>query len=128
MERAVAIKKLGKLLGKSLGYQVRADAPTAEERAQATEEAKALNAEYKVAEEAEAARRRAILEGDAEYQRLRAETKRLRDAKDMAWSVSRRFKITVGRSNSMFFSVEAEGDSWEDVIEQIERKRERVAA
>lgn len=119
MERVVAIKKLGKMLGKSLGYRLDPRAPTPEERDQATAEAKTLSAEYKTAEEAEAERRRVILEGDAEYQRLRAETKRLRDAKDKAWSKSRHYKITVGTSNSMFFHVRAEGDSWEEVIEKL---------
>ena len=119
MERAVAIKKLGKMLGKSFGYRVDPKAPSSEERDQATTEARSLSAEFKTAEEAEAARRRALLEGDTEYQRLRAETKRLRDAKDGAWSKSRHYKITVGTTSSIFFHVRAEGDSWEEVIEKV---------
>lgn len=119
MERVVAIKKLGKMLGKNLGYRVDPKAPTAEERAAATAEAKALSAEYKAAEEAREARLSAVLAADAEYQQLKAETKRLRDAKDRAWSISRHFKITVGTTNSMFFHVRAEGDAWEEVIEKV---------
>jgi hypothetical protein len=119
MERAVALKKLGKLLGKSLGYRVDPRGLNAEDRDAAVREAKALSAEYKLAEEAEAARRKAILEGDAEYQRLRTEAKRLRDAKDTAWSKSRHFKFTVGTSNGIFFHVRAQGDSWEEVIETV---------
>ena len=42
MERSVAIKKLGKLIGKGLGYRVNAKAPTKEERETA-------KAEYAVA-------------------------------------------------------------------------------
>jgi hypothetical protein len=119
MERAVAIKKLGKLLGKSLGYRVDPRGLNAEDRDAAAREARALSAEYKFAEEAEVARRKAILDGDAEYQRLRAEAKRLRDAKDTAWSKSHHFKFTVGTSNGLFFHVRAQGDSWEEVIETL---------
>lgn len=119
MERVVAIKKLGKMLGKSLGYRIDPRAPTPEERDQATVEAKTLSAEYKVADEAVEARLSAILNADAEYQRLKAERKRLRDAKDEAWSKSRHYKITVGTTSSMFFHVRAEGDSWEEVIEKV---------
>jgi len=119
MERAVALKKLGKLLGKSLGYRVDPKGLNAEEREAAAAEARALHEQFKVAEEAETARRKAILEGDAEYQRLKAETKRLKEAKDTAWSKSRHFKFTVGTSNGMFFMIKAQGDSWEDVIEQL---------
>jgi len=122
MERVVAIKKLGKMLGKSLGYRVDPRAPTSEERDRAREEAKTLNAEFKAAEEAEVARRSAILDADAEYQRLKAETKRLRKAKDEAWSKSMHFKITVGTSNGMFFHVKAQGDTWENVIEKLGTK------
>ena len=122
MERVVAIKKLGKMLGKSLGYRVDPKAPTSAEREQATQEAKALNAEYATAEAAETARRRAVLEADVEYQRLRAETRRLREAKDKAWSKSRHYKITVGTSNGMFFLVKAQGDSWEEIIDKLSTK------
>lgn len=120
MERVVAIKKLGKMLGKSLGYRVDPRAPTPEERAQATEEAKALSAAFKEAEAAETARLNAILEADVEYQELKAKRISLRKAKDNAWSKSRHFKITVGTTNSMFFHVKAEGDSWEEVIEKVD--------
>lgn len=120
MERAIAIKKLGKMLGKSLGYRVDPRAPTIEERAQATEAAKALSAAFKEAEAAETARLNAILEADVEYQELKAKRMSLREAKDRAWSKSRHFKITVGTTSSMFFHVRAEGDSWEEVIDKLD--------
>lgn len=122
MERVVAIKKLGKMLGKSLGYRVDPTAPRADERDQAREEAKTLNAAFNAAAEAEAERQKAILGADAEYQRLKAETKRLREAKDRAWSKSHHYKFTVGTSNGMFFHVRAQGDSWEEVINKLNTK------
>jgi hypothetical protein len=36
--------------------------------------------------------------------------------------VTRHYKITVGVSNSMFFHIKAEGDSWEEVINQLTKK------
>src|SRR5215831_4155859 len=78
MERIVAIKKLGKMLGKGFGYRVDPKAPTADERAEARERAKTLNEEFNAAGKAEAARKDALLNGDAEFQRLRAEVLRLR--------------------------------------------------
>lgn len=122
MERSVAIKKLGKMLGKSLGYRVDPKALTAEERKQAREEANALAAEWRAADSAEAARRRVLLGTDAEYQRLKGEVKRLKKAKDEAWGRTHHFKVTVGVSNGMFFHVKAQGDSWEEVIEMLTEK------
>lgn len=122
MERIVAIKKLGKMLGKGFGYRVDPKGLRADERAAAAEEAKSLSAEYSAASEAEVARRLAILDADAEYQRLKAETRRLKKAKDQAWAKSYHFKFTAGISNGMFFHVRAQGDSWEEVIAKLEKK------
>jgi hypothetical protein len=122
MERNVALKKLRKILGDGFGYRLDPKALTAEDRDQAREDAKTLTALYKAADEAETARRQAVLSADAEYQRLRAETKRLRQAKDEAWSTSQQFRVTVGKSSGIFFMVKAQGDSWEDVIEKLTAK------
>lgn len=129
MERSVAIKKLSKMLGKSLGYRVDPKGLVSEEREAAIAKAKELNEAFKLAEAAEAARRQAILDADAEYQRLSAWTKSLRDAKAEARSKSNHFKVTVGHTTTFgFFHIDAQGDSWEDVIGQLERKREKTAA
>lgn len=122
MERAAAVKKLGKILGKSLGFRVDPSAPTSDERELARAEAKALSARLSAAAKAEIERRDAILAGDAEYQRLKAETSLLRNAKDKAWSKSHHYKFTVGKYNGMFFHIKAQGDSWEDVIDQLSKK------
>lgn len=124
MQRTVAIKKLGSLLGKDFGYRVDAQAPSAEERAAAREQAKALNQQWTEASKAEAERVKIILAADADYQRLRAEVIQLRKAKDNAWSQSRRYRFTVGKTVAgLFFSVMAEGDSWEDVIAKLATKK-----
>jgi hypothetical protein len=123
MERAVAIKKLGKLLGKSLGYRVDPDAPSAEERAEAKQQLPALNAAKQQAGEAMEARRTAILASDAEYQRL-VETYRIaRKNSAAALSIVGRYRVTVGTSGDLFFHVKAQGDSWEDVITKLNGRR-----
>lgn len=124
MERAAALKKLGKILGKSLGYRVDTSAPTPEERTQAMVDAVTLSAAYKEAAAAKDARYKAILAADVEYQELFAKCADLRKARDQAsYTAHRHYKITVGTTNTMFFLVRAQGDSWEDVIDQLTAKK-----
>ena len=123
MERAAAIKKLGKILGKSLGYRVDPKAPSNDERAAARAELPAAMQERKDLEERRRARREAILAADAEYQELIAEHEAAKQRVERLGSISRHHKITIGTSNGLFFSVKAEGDSWEDVIEKLAAKK-----
>ena len=123
MERTIAVKKLGKLLGKSMGYRIDSKAASRDEREAARAELKlALEARSKLEEEKNQ-RRRAILEADAEYQRLDAAHKEARVRVDKLSSITRHHKITVGISNSMFFHVKAEGDSWEEVIDKLQQEK-----
>lgn len=127
MERVVAMKKLGKMLGKSFGYRVDPKAPTAEERAAALQRLPALSAARQEAEKAMTDRKAAVLAADQEYQALVAAFRAAREAQGNAGSTARHFKITVGNSNGMFFHVKAEGDSWEDVIEKVNAEINRRA-
>jgi uncharacterized protein YfiM (DUF2279 family) len=122
MERIVAIKRLGKLLGKSMGYRVDPKAPTAEEREEALRQLPALNAETQQAEKAMQDYRTALLAGDQKYQELVATWQDVRKRRSKTVSITHHFKITVGNGNGMFFSVMGQGDSWEDVIRQVEKK------
>lgn len=124
MERAVAIKKLGKILGKKLGYRVDPKALSRDEREVARIECLEAVKERKELEEKKNARSRAILEADAEYQRLAADHKAARERAERLGSMSRRQKITVGTSEGIFFRVMAEGDSWEEVIEKLTAKKQ----
>ena len=123
MERAVALKKLTKILGKGLRYRVDPAAPDPDARALAREQAKRLSVEHKATLDARDARQRAVLAADAEYQRLVVEERRLRDAKDRVWGMAHHHKIMVGVVSGIFFHVKAQGSSWEDVITQLETKR-----
>jgi uncharacterized protein (DUF3084 family) len=124
MERAVAIKKLGKILGKSLGYQVDPKAPNRDEREAARAECMTAVAERQDLKERMEVRRKVLLDADAEYQALKADYEKVRDRADLLGSISRRYRITVGTSSSMFFHVRAEGDSWEEVIGKLTAKKQ----
>jgi hypothetical protein len=123
MERSVAIKKLTKILGKSLGYRIDSRAPTPEERAAAMGELTAAFAERNKLKEQRDERYRAILAGDAEYQSLHKTHQAASERVKRLGSITRHYKITVGNSNSMFFHVKAEGDSWEEVIDKLEKQK-----
>ena len=121
MERKVAVKTLGKILGKSFGYRVDPSAPTSEDRAAALAQLPALNATKAQAEKAMQDYRQALLAADAKYQELVAEWKAARKKVSEAASISHHFKITVGNSamGGLFFSIAAQGDSWEEVIAKV---------
>jgi hypothetical protein len=121
MERVVAIKKLGKLLGKSLGYRVDPKAPTSEERAEAKRQLPALTEARQQAERALNDRRKELL-ADPQYIELVGAYQDAKRRVDEAFSITHHYKITVGTSNGMFFHIKAQGDSWEDVIGKVSAK------
>ena len=123
MERAVAFKKLRRLLGDKFGYRIDADAPGADIREEVRRQIPEIRAAKQAAEEALAARREAVLAADPEYQQRLEEYQFARDRLKDRLSLAHRYKITVGRAGDLFFSVEAQGDSWEDVIRKLEAKR-----
>jgi len=122
MERVVAITKLGKMLGKSLGYRIDPKAPTQEERDEANRQLPALTAARQEAEKAMIERRQAVLAADRKYQELVEAWKEAKQNAEKTFSVLRHFKFTVGTSSGMFFHVKAQGDSWEDVIHKLSVK------
>lgn len=122
MERSVAIKKLGKLLGKRLGYRINDKAPSREERAEAKTKLTSAVMERDKLEERRDARERAILAADPEYQSLLAEHKTASEVVKRLFDVTRHYKITVGTSEGMFFLIKAEGDSWEEIIDELQKK------
>jgi len=127
MERAVALKTLGRLLGKKLGYRVDTRAPSREEREAAQAALPAAIAERKELDEKTEVRLRRFLEADSEYQALKAARTVARKRVDELGSITRHRKITVGTSEGMFFLVKAEGDSWEEVIDKLTTKEKKVA-
>lgn len=123
MERAAAIKKLTKLLGKKLGWRINPKAPTTDERQAAREAIPAAIAERNRLKELCDTRHRQLL-ADPEYQRLNSERKAAADNVEKLSSITRHYKITVGTSEEIFFLIKAEGDSWEEIISKLTAKNE----
>ena len=60
----------------------------------------------------------------AEYQALRVAHKAARKRANEVAGLQNSYKITVGRTvGGMFFSVDAEGDSWEDIFAKLAKKK-----
>lgn len=123
MDRNEALQKLRKRFGKQFAWRVDPKAPSREEREAAEARQPELNAAYKAASEAATARYEFLLKNDAEYQALRAASQAARKAKDENFGICNWRKITVGTANSLFFHVSAEGDSWEEIFEKLEKKK-----
>jgi len=123
MERAVAIKKLGKILGKSLGYRVDPKAPDQDDRDEARAKLREESPKREALKKAMEARRAEVLNADAEYQRLKAEHAEAAKLCDRLSSIQYHYRFTVGTSNGMFFSVKAQGDNWEEIIAKLTEKR-----
>jgi hypothetical protein len=123
MERKVAVMRLSKLIGKGFGYRVNHAALTAEDREAAKTALTGAIEERNRLRDQRDARERALLEADAEYQSLKAQATAARDHADKIQGSLFSHKITVGKSNGMFFLVQAEGDSWEEVIKKITAKK-----
>ena len=124
MERAVALKKLGKLLGKKLGYRINTKAPSPEERSTAKAALPAAIEERNKLKEYRDIRYKAILASDEEYQRLHAAHRAASEHVDELSGITRHYKITVGTSEGMFFLHKAEGDSWEEIIDKLTPEKE----
>jgi hypothetical protein len=123
MERTVALKKIGTLLGKNFGWRINSKAPTPEEREAIKTDLPAAFAEKERLKTLRDARYKALLEGDAEYQKLKNDHTEAHKKWGSMESTQRAFKITVGNSVAgLFFSVKAEGDSWEEVIAKLTKK------
>jgi len=118
------IAKLRGLLGPSAGHREYKFRSSPEFRAAAIAERDRLGPLLADANAALDQRRRELL-ADPEYQRLKAETVELRKAIAQARGDSVFYRLSVGTHDSMFFHVEARGDNWADVIQNLEAKRER---
>ena len=123
MDRQVALAKLRKILGKSFGYQIDPKAPKADERAEAQSLLPCAIADRKTIADRLEARRAALLAADPEYRSLKIDYDERRRYVDELLSKTNHYKITVGTSSALFFRVEAQGDTWEDVLEILKSKQ-----
>ena len=124
MDRATALRKLGKILGKSFRYRIDDKAPTQEQREVARA---ALPAATTVVNELKAqkeARYEAILAADAEYQELKLALKEAQTKRDRLSGTLHYYKITVGVIVAgVLFSVKAQGDTWDEVVAKLTKEK-----
>lgn len=127
MDRATAVRKISKLIGKGFGYRIDDNAPTLEEREAAKPELAAASAEVSRLKALKDSRHEAILKADAEYQELFAALKAARDRHSKLTSMQFSHKVTVGNTINAggigFFSVMAEGDNWQEVVDKLTKKK-----
>jgi PHD/YefM family antitoxin component YafN of YafNO toxin-antitoxin module len=123
MERAVAIKKLRQMLGNKFAYVINANAPGAEKRQEAYELFKKVNATRDELAKELQARSAAVLAADPEYQRLKERYHTTRQHAEQLGATARHYKIEVGRDEKLFFHVDAQGDSWEEIIAKLKANK-----
>ncbi len=119
MERSVAVRKLGKILGKNVSWRVNPKAPDKEGREAARAKMAELLPRREALNQALAERRRIVLEADQEYQRVGREYREIRKRCDELHSVCLSYRFTVGTCSNMFFLIKAQGDSWEQIIDKL---------
>lgn len=124
MERQTALVKLRKILGPKGYYREHKNWKSKEEREAAQEQSRALNAEEKRLSE-ELDRLRQELLSDPVYRNLLAAYKAIKAERQRLTSIMLTKRFTVGTSNALFSVVEAEGDSWEEVLDVLKKKREK---
>ena len=121
MQRETAIRKLRKIIGKEFGYRINERALGADARAEAQCELNLASKERVRLVALIDERLKVVLAADAEYQAIKA---RLAEAKKRESELAAKAygrKIAVGVVSGLFFSVRAQGDSWEEVIRKLSK-------
>lgn len=115
-----ALKRARELLGRRARIEVRKPRYTPEQRESARARLRELGVERAAAEVALAARRKAVLAADAEYQALCERWKKATDAVNEASSASHCYAVTIGRDMGMFLAVEVHADTLAEGIAKLE--------
>lgn len=112
--------RIAKLLGTRAAWRINKGATDAEGRKAAREELPELNRIKEAAKLAMEARRAELLQ-DPEYRRLVEQYRGAREASERRFVRSTRCPISVGVAGDLFFTVKAEGDTWDEVLDKLER-------
>jgi hypothetical protein len=125
MERAVALRRLRKILGKEFGYQVNTSSIPRDLREAEKPEFEAA-VQRRDRAQAELTRMRtehmAKLEATDEYKAAQQELRNCRQMTESLGARQHMRRFTVGTANRLFFHVDAQGDTWEEVFAELERK------
>ena len=119
MNKTQAISRLSKMLGKQFAYRVDPKAPDEEMRQQIREAYKVAKAQADLAVATRKARYEELLKGDVLYQELKARASEAEKMAERAGAGLHRYRVTVGLDHGWAFSVKAEGDNWEEVVEKF---------
>lgn len=122
MNATQALAKARKILGPKAAIQVRKSVPVGEERLAEVARRRVLTENLKTLTEARDARRAEVLKADAEYQRLKTEVAAVEKARDSLhgdWSR----RVTIVTQTGWANRVEAEGDNFDEAIDELTRKR-----
>jgi len=127
MTRQEAFKKLQKLFGKKALYRVHTELSSPEKRQQAREAMEALRAKHEDVKVRRDARQKELL-ADPTYQELVVEARALYQALDRARGEMSYYKFSIGTNEGFAYMVEAQGDTWEQCFEELERKKQSKAS
>jgi hypothetical protein len=125
MERSTALRRLRKILGKDFGYQVNTSSIPRDLR---EDEKPEFEAAVKRRERAQAELTRmrtehmTKLEATAEYKAAQEELRQCREKASELGGRQMMRRFTVGTANRLFFHVDAQGDTWEEVFAELQRK------
>lgn len=122
MNEKQAIAALKKIVGQKLGWRVDNKAPGVDERAAFSAEHSALRLrERELRDQLDA--KRAELLRDPAYVALREQHQQAKEGADRAGSMSRHYRITVGKIGGdrgfNYFHVMAQADTWDAAVEKI---------
>ena len=126
MTRAEALKKVRKLLGPKAAIEVKEGITSPDRRQAASEEGRIISAEVKALSDRMEGRRQMLLAADDLYQSLLKEYRALKKRHNELTGEMLRYRFTTGRINGAggisFFHVDAQGDTWEEVIAKLKEK------
>lgn len=115
MNAAQAKAALKKLYGDKAVWRYDENAPLADERDTVRSQLPTLKSAVEQLKAAMEARRAELL-SDPEYVRLVSDYQAARKAREQAGSMSRHYRVMVGRSVGIGYEVKGEGDNWDEAI------------
>lgn len=122
MNAKQALKRAQALLGRRASIRERKPYCTPDEREAARSNWRSMREAAEAAKAARDMRRRELLAGDAEYQRLASAAREAQDALDVTAAQATSYAVSVGIDAGICFEVRAQGDSLADAIANLEAR------
>lgn len=122
MNQKQALTAAVRILGRRAGIKHQPEAPDSTERAALAEQLPDHSKRLADSKAALAACLAELLK-DSEYQRLNQEARTARETHDACTGKLHYYRCKVGTVGTMFFTVEAEGDTWEETLAALAKKK-----